>query len=107
MFSGGHILKRIIKNTLGVSGSDGLHIFSLPEECSRLETKNHIKQTINDLELDRATKDRLVQEKIEIFERNNLIVSSIQPSIQSFHRIFKFVAVIFVTAFCFYLIKRN
>ena len=107
IFSGGFIIRGIVKKTLGISGAEGLEMFEVPEGTTRQKIKKHIKDTINNLDIDRTTKDRIVQEKIDIFRRNNLIVGALEPSLSSFTRILKFIAFVFVAAFCFYYVTSR
>ena len=95
-----------MSKTLGIPGPDGLKLFNVPKGKSRGEIKQHVKETINELNIDREMKDRIVQEKIDIFRRNNLIVASIQPTVRSFTRIFKFIFLIIVFIACLLLLRR-
>jgi len=79
-------------------------MFGVPEGMTRQDIKKHIKDTINGLDIERKIKDKIVQEKIDIFRRNNLIVGALEPSFSSFSRIIKCVSFVVVVAFCFYYI---
>jgi len=106
IFSGGAIIRRIVKNTLGLDGAVGLSIFDAPQGWARSEVKSHIKNAINEMDLDRDTKNEIISEKINIFRRNDDIVRAIQPGPSSFKRIAKFFVVILfviVLFICFIL----
>ena len=90
LVAGGSIIKKIVKKTLGLSNDDGLAIFEF-EGTNRSELRKHIYSAINGLELDRITKDEIIQEKMRVFLMNNKIASSISPSVRSFARLFKFI----------------
>ena len=90
IFSGGFILKKLIVNSLGLrSGDGGVSSFELPPEVSRLTLKNHLKKTMDSFELSRDIKDRMIQEKLVIFRRNNKLAASINPTWSSGKRILK------------------
>jgi len=89
ILSGGYIIKKLVIRTLGIDGSHGISSLEIPSNVSRLELKNHIKNCINKMELDRSLKDRIIQEKIWIFKQNNAIVSCVKPTLKSGARLFK------------------
>jgi len=95
ILSGGYIIKKLVVNTLGIRGTDGgVAAFDFPEDVFRVKLKNHIKNSIDVMDIDRDLKDRMVAEKIMIFRKNNEIVASIKPTLSSGARIFKFVSLL-------------
>nr|XP_009857539.1 heme oxygenase-like [Ciona intestinalis] len=96
IFSGGFILKKIIKTTLNLNESEGVNIFDTAEGESRLKLKQLIKTRINAMDFDRSTKDLIIQEKLDIFAKNNQIVSNLKPKISSFKRLLLLVCLVLV-----------
>ena len=95
ILAGGQIISRILKRTLGLPDDEGLAIFQF-EHCKKSELKELFKNGINEIQLDRETKDRIIAEKCRVFEMNNQIVSNVKPSLRSYKRIGKFLLIILV-----------
>ncbi|XP_009857539.2 LOW QUALITY PROTEIN: uncharacterized protein LOC100185311 [Ciona intestinalis] len=97
IFSGGFILKKIIKTTLNLNESEGVKLNNdTADGESRLKLKQLIKSRINAMDFDRSTKDLIIQEKLDIFARNNQIVSNLKPKISSFKRLLLLVCLVLV-----------
>lgn len=109
ILSGGYILKKLITNSLGISGEDGgVAGLEIPPGATRAQLKHHIKSSIDQMDLDPDLKERIVQEKISIFRRNNTIVASIKPTWSSGARIFKLLSVFVGSCalVCYFCFKR-
>ncbi len=88
LLSGGQIIKRIAKRTLGLNSEKGLAVFCFDADNNKLQLKSFVKDRINSLELTREEKDNILREKIKCFRMNNAIADAIQPSLASYRRIF-------------------
>ena len=86
LLSGGQIIRRIVKRTLGLTSDQGLSVFSYDTD-SKLKLKTHIIDTINKLDLTREEKDDILKEKMKCFRMNNAIANSIKPTLASYKRI--------------------
>ena len=101
LLAGGQIIKKVVKRTLGISGSDGLAIFDFP--IDRVTLKNRIIKNINALELSEEEKTEIIQEKLLIFKMNNDIASSIKPTVGSYSRLLKLsISIAFVVSIVSY-----
>ena len=86
LLSGGQIIRRIVKRTLGLTSDQGLSVFSYDTD-SKLKLKTYVIDTINKLDLTREEKDDILKEKMKCFQMNNAIANSIKPTLASYKRI--------------------
>lgn len=106
LLAGGQILKKIISKSLGIDGSTGLSIFEF-YGISQAELKYSINDAINSLTLDRDTKDKILLEKIRIFQMNDAITENIKVPLRSYSRIVKLSStVVAILIFCIYLLIK-
>ena len=106
LLSGGQIVRRIVKRTLGLNSNQGLMVFSYDPDI-KLKLKSHIIDTINQLDLTREEKDAIVREKIRCFKMNNAIANSIRPTLASYKRITQLsIAVLTVLLIIFILLYK-
>ncbi|DBA04412.1 TPA: hypothetical protein N0F65_010008 [Lagenidium giganteum] len=70
VLAGGNIIKKLVKRSLAPPDGEGLHTFEF-EVKSRMSLKNALKDKVNALALDDDTKQRILQESIQVFRRNN------------------------------------
>ncbi len=88
VLSGGQIIKRIVRRTLGLDSTNpdqGLAIFTFE---NKVKVKSFIIDTINQLELTQEEKDAILREKMRCFRMNNAIANGIQPaSVASYMRL--------------------
>ena len=63
------MLKRIVKKTLGLSGTEGLALFSFGAEAiNRTALRNKVKDMINTIELTPEEKKVILKEKTRVFQ---------------------------------------
>ena len=106
LLSGGQIIRRIVKRTLGLTSDEGLSVFNY-EPDSKLKLKAYIIDTIDKLELSREDKDCILKEKIKCFQMNNAIANSIKPSLASYKRIIQLsIAVLTILLIIFVLLYK-
>ena len=86
LLSGGQIIRRIVKRTLGLTSDQGLSVFSYDTD-SKLKLKAYVIDTINKLDLTREERDDILKEKMKCFQMNNAIANSIKPTLASYKRI--------------------
>ena len=106
MLAGGQVLKKIMKRTLGLTSDDGLAIFDV-DVANRTELRREFKERINELALDRETKERIILEKIRCFQLNNAIANNVQPTLRSYERLMKLVGMcVIILIVLFWLVSR-
>ena len=105
LLAGGQIIKKIVKRTLGLQDDNGLAIFTFPEGKHQL--KKQFMDNINALDLSREEKDRIIEEKLRVFQMNNAIASNVKASFSSSKRLLKFLfAIVIIWIVLFYLFCR-
>jgi len=86
--AGGQILGAIVKRTLGLSGDDGLAFFDYGDINTKA-LRSEFKERVNGLEIDRPTKEEIIEEKKLVFKMNNEIASEVRLSLSGFSRLMK------------------
>jgi len=104
--AGGQILGAIVKRTLGLSGDEGLAFFDYGDINTKT-LRADFKEKVNALDLDRETKDRIIEEKKLVFKMNNEIASQVQLSIKGFGRILKFLLILIVILIFLVLVVKT
>lgn len=93
MLAGGQIMKGIIKKTLGLNGDEGTEVFAYDDPKS---VKMQLKDTINNLGLDREAIEKIFVEKNLVFQMNGDVIANVPVTLGSFQRLFKFIIVVIV-----------
>lgn len=91
--AGGQILGAIVKRTLGLSGDEGLAFFDYGDINTKA-LRAEFKEKVNALDIDRETKDRIIEEKKLVFKMNNEIASQVKLSLEGFKRILKLLLIV-------------
>ena len=112
LLAGGQIIKRIVRKTLGLSGSNGLAIFDFDfSKTSKSEVKSEFIQSINSAELGREIKDLIIAEKIRCFQLNNRIANNVKPRLSSYKRLMKLILtvalVVILIIYILFAISKN
>ncbi len=68
--SGGQILKKIAQNAMNLSDGNGTAFYEFPDIPDEKEFKNKYRQAMNDLPIDEATADLIVDEANDAFGMN-------------------------------------
>lgn len=87
MFAGGQILRPLVKKTLGLKEENGMAIFNYTTDSKTVRTE--LKNTLNNLKLDKQTVDKIVVEKKLIFKMNNSIAANVSVSYGAMQRLLK------------------
>ena len=68
--SGGQVIKRILMKALNLSDDGGLKFYEFDQVQNKKAFKNKYRNSLDALQLDKDTADRLVEESIKAFELN-------------------------------------
>jgi heme oxygenase (biliverdin-producing, ferredoxin) len=68
--SGGQILKKIAQKAMNLNEGDGTAFYEFKDITDEKEFKNKYRQAMNDLPIDMATAERIVDEANSAFGRN-------------------------------------
>jgi heme oxygenase len=68
--SGGQVLRKIAKTAMNLSDGEGTSFYEFEEIPDEKEFKNNYRQAMNDLPIDQATADRIVEEANAAFGMN-------------------------------------
>lgn len=100
LLAGGMMLKKVIKKTLGLSGKEGLAVFDM-DVTGKTDLRKEFKARINNLELSRDKKEKIIEEKQRCFKMNNSLANNVKPNMHSYSRIMKLllVCLFLVTSF--------
>ncbi len=79
--SGGQILKKIAVTGMNLSGGDGTHFYEFPTIADEKAFKNSYRQAMNDLPVDDATGDRIVDEANDAFGMNMTMFKELEGSL--------------------------
>ena len=84
IFAGGAIVKRMVKLAYGIKSDDGVQIFILPHDDEFPNSQvfqNKFKRIINhDLQITESDKQQIIQESMQVFQRNNTLVATVKDS---------------------------
>jgi len=86
--AGGQIIGAIVKRTLGLSGDEGLAFFDYGDIDTKA-LRAGFKENVNSMDIDRKTKDLIIEEKKLVFKMNNEIASQVTISAKGFSRLIK------------------
>eukprot|EP00587_Corethron_hystrix_P009957 CAMPEP_0113316694 /NCGR_PEP_ID=MMETSP0010_2-20120614/11877_1 /TAXON_ID=216773 ORGANISM="Corethron hystrix, Strain 308" /NCGR_SAMPLE_ID=MMETSP0010_2 /ASSEMBLY_ACC=CAM_ASM_000155 /LENGTH=229 /DNA_ID=CAMNT_0000173481 /DNA_START=107 /DNA_END=793 /DNA_ORIENTATION=- /assembly_acc=CAM_ASM_000155 len=86
IMAGGYIIKKMVKRAMGLKkdNDEGVMAFSFTElNCAHL--RRRLKHAVNnELKLSKEEEEKILKESEEVFNRNNLLVGTVQNS-QSFN----------------------
>ncbi len=84
--SGGQGLKAILRNALNLPPNQGTDLYEFPQiptpEAKRA-FKDHYRQALDSLSLDRATLDRIVAEANRAFDLNRAMLQELEPDVKA------------------------
>jgi len=79
--SGGQILKKIAQRAMNLSDEEGLAFYSFPDIPDEKAFKTNYRQILNELPIDEATEDRIVDEAIAAFDMNKNVFQELEGSL--------------------------
>ncbi|NEP12638.1 MAG: heme oxygenase (biliverdin-producing) [Symploca sp. SIO2C1] len=79
--SGGQILKNIAQRAMNLSDDQGLAFYSFPDITDEKAFKNNYRQMLNELPIDEATEERIVDEAIATFDMNKNVFEELEGSL--------------------------
>ncbi|MDY7005366.1 MAG: heme oxygenase (biliverdin-producing) [Cyanobacteriota bacterium] len=79
--SGGQILKKIAQRGMNLVDGEGTAFYEFPEISDEKEFKNMYRQRMNDLPIDQATADRMVDEANAAFDLNMKMFNELEGNL--------------------------
>lgn len=90
---GGQMIKKMVTKTMSLPPDEGVNVFKV-DVANRGTFRKEFKEAVNTIELDPETRHQVVQEAIQVFQRNNRLVSSISIPRQVAYQYFFYGALI-------------
>ncbi|TYZ57745.1 hypothetical protein PybrP1_001243 [[Pythium] brassicae (nom. inval.)] len=78
---GGQMMRKFVKKSFEPPAGEGLNIFDFGSK-SKMALRSALKDTVNAVECDAATRQQLLAESLKCFEMNNQIVRSIDGAVR-------------------------
>jgi len=104
--AGGQILGAIVKRTLGLSGDEGLAFFDYGDINTKA-LRAEFKEKVNALDIDRETKEKIIEEKKLVFKMNNEIASQVKLSLEGFRRILQFLLIVVIVIYAVVFVAKS
>merc|ERR1712168_1504529 len=104
--AGGQIIGAIVKRTLGLSGDEGLAFFDYGDIDTKA-LRAEFKEKVNALDIDRETKDKIIEEKKLVFKMNNEIASQVKLSLEGFRRILQFLLIVVIVIYAVVFVAKS
>ncbi len=79
--SGGQILKKIAQRGMNLTDGEGTAFYEFPEISDEKAFKNNYRQAMNDLPVDQATADRMVEEANAAFDMNMKMFNELEGNL--------------------------
>lgn len=79
--SGGQILKKIAKNAMNLSEEEGLAFYSFPQIADEKAFKKVYRQRLDEVPVDEATADQIVEEANATFGRNMKVFQELEGNL--------------------------
>ena len=90
---GGQMIKKMAIKAMSLPPDEGVDVFKV-EVANRGTFRKKFKAAVNTIKLDPETRNQVVQEAIQVFQRNNRLVSSIRIPRQVAYQYFFYGALI-------------